>query len=157
MALTTIFTHENYIAAVSTANWQAILQGLASNLASYNPSYVTLDYACQYVRATRTSRLVASTCDSASGQVTAAFTGKTDMNTVVYIFVGADNSISSSFGTVPAFSGNYTNTVAALAMPLSLSLVSLAVVAPPHFLTPLVQWRQLLADPGWRKRADLPH
>ena len=56
---------------VRTANWQAILQGITNNLASYNPIYVTLDYASQYVRATRTSRLLSSGYDPVSGQVTA--------------------------------------------------------------------------------------
>jgi len=40
--LATIFSHEWYIAPVSTANWQAILQGVTNNLASYHPRYVTL-------------------------------------------------------------------------------------------------------------------
>ena len=31
-----------------------MLQGITNDLASYNPIYVTLDYADQYVRATRT-------------------------------------------------------------------------------------------------------
>jgi len=56
MVMTTIFSHElQYISQISAGNWQAILQGVANNLASYNPQYVTLDYACQYVRATHTS------------------------------------------------------------------------------------------------------
>jgi hypothetical protein len=99
---------------------------------SYNPNYVTLDYACQYARATRTSRLVSSAYDSASGRVTAAFTGKTDLDTVVYVFIGADTSIGSSLGTVPAFSGSSTNTVAVLTGPLVAS-------KSPYFLTPSAQ------------------
>ncbi len=115
MVLTTLFTHElQYISKVSTANWQAILQGVTNNLASYHPSYVTLDYACQYVRATRTSRLLSSGYDPVSGQVTATLSGTADLDTAVYVFVGADSSISSSFGTVPAFSGTVTDTVATL-------------------------------------------
>ena len=54
------------------------------------PIFVTLDYASQYVRATRTSRLVSSAFDPGSGQVTATFSGKTDLDTVVYVFAGAD-------------------------------------------------------------------
>ena len=114
MVMTTIFTHEWYISPVSAANWQAILQGLANNLASYNPIYVTLDYASQYVRATRTSRLLSSGYDPVSGQVTATLSGTTDLDTSVYVFVGADSSITSSFGTVPVFSGTVTATVATL-------------------------------------------
>ena len=101
-----------YVLLSHATNWQAILQGITNNLASYNPIYVTLDYASQYVRATRTSRLVSSAYDPVSGQVTATFSGKTDLDTWVYVFVGADSSITSSFGTVPAFSGTVTNMVA---------------------------------------------
>ncbi len=126
MVLTTIFSHElQYISHVSAANWQAILQGLANNLASYNPSYVTLDYACQYVRATRTSRLLSSGYDPVSGQVTATLSGTTDLDTSVYVFVGADSSITSSFGNVPAFSGSVTDTVAVLSpRPVSPAIVN---------------------------------
>ena len=89
-------------------------KGLTNNLAAYNPIYVTLDYGSQYVRATRTSRLLSSGYDPVSGQVTATLSGKTDLDTSVYVFVGADSSISSTFGTVPAFSGTVTDIVATL-------------------------------------------
>jgi hypothetical protein len=127
MALATLYTHEWYIepiaqssnqTPISTNNWRAILQGITNNLAAYNLIYVTLDYACHYLRATRTSRIVASAYDTSSGRVTATLTGKTDLDTLVYVFVGADNAITNSFGTVPAFpSGPITNTVAVLLPP----------------------------------------
>ena len=88
MVMATIFTHEPAIAPISAASWQAILQGITNNLASYNPIYVTLDYASRYVRATRTSRVLSGAFDPVSGQVTATFSGKTDLDTQVYVFVG---------------------------------------------------------------------
>ncbi len=109
MVMATIFSHEGSISPISTANWQAILQGITNSLASHDPTYVTLDYASQYVRATRTSRLVSSAFDPGSGQVTATFSGKTDLDTGVYVFVGADNAITSTFGNVPAFPMSLTN------------------------------------------------
>ena len=115
--LTTIFSHEWYISPVSTANWQAILQGVTNNLASYDPIYVTLDYACQYVRATRTSRLVSSAFDPGSGQVTASFSGRTDLDTQVYVFAGEDSAITQRLAIVPVFSGSITSTVATLSAP----------------------------------------
>jgi hypothetical protein len=128
MVLATLYTHEWYIqpipqssnqTPISTNNWRAILQGITNNLAAYNLIYVTLDYACHYLRATRTSRIVASAYDTSSGRVTATLTGNTDTDTLVYVFVGADNAITNSFGTVPAFpSGPVTNTVAVLLPPL---------------------------------------
>jgi hypothetical protein len=114
MVMATIFTHESFVDAVSAANFEVILQGITNGLASYNPVYVTLDYASQYVRATRTSRVLSSAYDPVSGQVTATFSGKTDLATQVYVFLGADSSITNNLGVVPAFSGSVTNTVAVL-------------------------------------------
>jgi len=68
MLLATVFHHEGYVSGVSALNWVAILQGLTNNLAAYRPKYVTLDYANQYVRATRTSRLISSDYDPATGR-----------------------------------------------------------------------------------------
>ena len=120
MVMTTIYTHEpQYISLVTAANWQAILQGVTNNLAPYNPIYVTLDYASQYVRATRTSRLTSSVFDSGSGRVTAFISGQTDLDTQLYVFNGADSGISNVVATVPMFSGSITSTVAAFpAMPV---------------------------------------
>jgi hypothetical protein len=113
MVMATIFSHEWAITPVSTTNFQTIMQGITNSLAPYNPSYVTLDYASQYVRATRTSRLLSSAFDPVLGQVTATFSGKTDLDTGVYVFTGADNAISSIFGNVPTFpmSSNITVTL----------------------------------------------
>jgi hypothetical protein len=121
MVMGQLYTHEWYIVPIpqssnqtpiSSNNWSAILQGITNNLGAYSPNYVTMDYACQYVRATRTSRLLSSGYDPRSGQVTVSLSGTADLDTLVYVFVGADNAISSSFGTVRAFSGSVTDTVA---------------------------------------------
>ena len=55
MALATLFTHGYFMGDVGPESWRATLQGITDNLAPYNPIYVTLDYACQYVRAMHTS------------------------------------------------------------------------------------------------------
>ena len=112
MVMPCLYTHEWQFAGMAQTNWQAVLRGITNNLASYNPIYVTLDYASQYVRAMRTSRLESSTFDPASGQVSARFSGKTDLDTQVYVFVGADNSITPIMGPVPAFLGPVTNVLA---------------------------------------------
>ncbi|HWX19086.1 MAG TPA: immunoglobulin domain-containing protein [Candidatus Binatia bacterium] len=125
MAMGTLFTHEWFIipipqssnqTPITTNNWRAILQGVTNSLGSYNPQYVTLDYASQYVRATRTSRLVASTYDTLAGILTATFSGNADLATQVYVFTGEDNAITNTFSTMPAFSGGLTNTAATLAV-----------------------------------------
>jgi len=117
LAFATLYTHEWFLipipqssnqTPITTNNWRAILQGITNNLAAYNPVFVTYDYACQYVRATRTSRLTASDYDPVSGQVTVTLSGRTDMDTQVSVFLGQDNSIASSAIMVPAFSGAIT-------------------------------------------------
>jgi hypothetical protein len=123
MVMATAFTHEwsfqatpccPGVTTVTTNQWMAILQGITNNLAAYNPIFVTLDYASQYVRAIRTSRLLTGNYDPVSGHVTVTLSGQTDLDTSVYVFTGADSSISNSFGTVPIFSGSVTDTVATL-------------------------------------------
>jgi hypothetical protein len=77
MALATLFAHSisGDWDPNSPANWRAILQGITDNLRPYNPIYVTMDYACQYVRATRTSHIVSATYDPTNRQVTANLDG----------------------------------------------------------------------------------
>jgi hypothetical protein len=117
LTLGNVFTHEGHIAPIPDASWLAILKGITNNLAAYNPIYVTMDYANQYLRARRTSRVTTSAFDTVSGRVIAKFSGKTDMDMVIQIFTGADNSISNSAGTVPMFSGGATNTLTVLEVP----------------------------------------
>ena len=89
-----------------------ILQGITNNLSAYAPNYVTMDYACQYVRATRTSRLLSATYDPAFGQVTVSLSGYADLETSFYVFAGADDAISPTSSVVPAFSGSVTDAFA---------------------------------------------
>ena len=121
-----LYTHEWYLipipqssnqTPITADNWRAMLQGITNNLAAYHPIYVTYDYACQYLRATRTSRLTGSDYDPVSGRVTATLSGSTDLDLQVSVFVGQDNSISSTAATVPAFSGATTNLAAMLLLP----------------------------------------
>ena len=121
--LATLFTHEWFIhptsccgsTTISSNNWRLILQGITNNLAAYQPSFVTLDYASQYVRATRTSRLVSCAFDPGTGLVTGSFAGKADLPLQVSVFVGADSAITNSVATLPLFTAGLTNTLAAFA------------------------------------------
>ncbi len=134
MAMGQLYTHEWYLipipqssnqTPISSNNWSAILQGITNNLGPYTPNYVTMDYACQYVRAMRTSRLLTSAYDPVAGQTTVTLSGNADLDTSVYVFVGTDNAISSSFGAVPAFSGSVTAIVGGLApRPVSPSIIT---------------------------------
>jgi hypothetical protein len=105
-----VFTHEHYISAIPDSTWRSILQGISNNLAAYKPIFVTLDYANQYVRATRTSHITSSQFDTSSGQALISLSGKTDLDTSVQVFSGNDNSISNFAATVPAFSNSISIT-----------------------------------------------
>ena len=102
---------------ITTNNWRAILQGITNNLAGYNPIFVTYDYAAQYSRATRTSRLATGNYDPVSGRVTATLSGSSDLDMQVSVYMGQDNAISASPAMVPAFSGTSTSLAAMLLPP----------------------------------------
>ncbi len=106
MALATLFTHGQHITGITPDNWRAILQGIDDNLAPYNPRYVTMDYACQYVRAMYTSNIASSTYDPASQDLTTSFNGETDMPTMFHLFVDQGDDILSILVDVPAFTGS---------------------------------------------------
>ncbi len=117
MTLGNVFTHERYPSSLSDSTWRLILQGISNNLAAYNPIYVTMDYANQYQRAKRTSRLLDGEYDRTSGQITLTFSGKADMDTTVQVFIGADSGITNSYATIPSFLSGSTNTVAVSNVP----------------------------------------
>jgi hypothetical protein len=106
MALATLFTHGYYTAGITPDNWRATLQGITDNLASYDPIYVTLDHACQYVRAMHTSDITESSYDPVSRQVTTFLGGETDMPTMFYLFIGQGGDIHHLLIDVPEFSGS---------------------------------------------------
>lgn len=117
LAQGTLYTHEAYIQynglgpvftpSITTNNWRTILQTITNQLADYQPQYVTLDYSCQYVRATRTATITSAVFDPALGQMSMTFTGRADLNLSVQVYLGEDSAISNVTATIPAF----TNTV----------------------------------------------
>jgi len=130
LVLATLFFHEWWLiplptsinqTPITTNNWQTMISGLTNNLASYNPIYVTMDYAYQYVRATHTSRPVSAAYDPATGQVTATFSGGTDLDTLIYTYLGDDNVITNVAATVPA-NAQLKTVPAALLVPPTLSV-----------------------------------
>ncbi|MBZ5639646.1 MAG: hypothetical protein LAO51_12950, partial [Acidobacteriia bacterium] len=106
MALATLFTHDYYIQTTSSNNWQSILSGITSNLATDHPRYVTMDDACQYVRATRTSGISTSSYDPATRNLATTLTGTTDIPTQFYVFVDNASGIAETLIDVPQFSGS---------------------------------------------------
>jgi hypothetical protein len=113
MSLATLFTHGFYIdSAITPDNWRSILQGITNNIARAHPIYVTLDYACQYLRAIHNSEITSSVYQPASRQITVHFGGQTGMATKCYVFTEQGGSILPIMVEVPAFTGtgqvNYT-------------------------------------------------
>ena len=126
LVMGTLFTHEFYVhpttdqssyPAISSANWRAILQGITNNIAGYQPQYVTMDYACQYVRATRTAQIMTAEFDPATGLASVALTGWADVSMSVQVFVGADSDITAITVPVPAFTNSAFATVQAAPAP----------------------------------------
>jgi hypothetical protein len=117
MALATLFTHGYYTAGITPDNWRAILHGITDNLAPYNPEYVTMDYACQYVRALATSNIQTGTYDPETRQVEIGMLGGTDMQTRFHIFTEQDGDIASMMLDIPAFSAPTSATTYAYTLP----------------------------------------
>jgi hypothetical protein len=127
MVMATLMTHEYFIQEeygsedlITSTNWQQMLQGITNALAPYNPTYVTLDYGCQYLRATRTSQLVNADVSAATGQVIASLTGYTDLPITVNIYTGVDTNITNSTGTIPVFLGSTNVVVGSSSVPTQL-------------------------------------
>ena len=108
MYLPTLFTHEYYIQAINAASWTSIMSQISSGIASYNPTYVTMDYAAQYVRALATSDIASSIYDNGTGNLQTVLSGKTDMPTSFYVFTDQTGTIVRSSVNVPVFDGSTT-------------------------------------------------
>jgi hypothetical protein len=140
--LPVLFTHDWHIqsipsvpqnTSISPANFRAEMQGITNNLAAYNPIYVHLDFGNQYVRATKTSRLISSTYDSSSGLLNAVCLGKSDLALETQIFLGMDQTISNLVGTIAPFTNSVTNTIATL--PVGPSITAQPVSRTNHLNT----------------------
>lgn len=106
MALATLFTHEYYIHPITPSNWDQILAGIANNIAPYQPIYVTMDYAVQYVRAMYTSNITSSVYDPVRRMLDTTLTGSTDLPTRFYLFTEQNNVIQQRLVDVPVFTGS---------------------------------------------------
>jgi len=137
MALATLFTHEQHIGGITRPNWNAILDGVLDGVASYDPIYVTMEDAAQYVRATVTSDIAHSGFDPHTGVLTATLTGQTDLPTQFYLFTDCGSEILEQRVDVPVFSGS-TQVITQLPgelhrIEVSPALVSLGFGDPQQF------------------------
>ncbi len=106
MVLSTLFTHGQHVSGITGDNWRAILQGITTDLAPYDPIYVSMDYACQYVRATHTSDISQAVFDPGTASLTTSLSGQTDMDTQFYLFTECGSEILEQRIDVPTFSGS---------------------------------------------------
>ena len=131
-ALAVLFTHDWLVSTYgwdeeSAANWRAILQGVTQNLTAYNPRYVTMDFACQYLRALNTSILGSVTYDPFLGMASATVGGRSDLPTEFSVYLADDRYIDIE---VPVFTDS---TVVEFQIPsASLDHFEVAAVSSPQ-------------------------
>ena len=117
MAPGTLYTHEAYIQynamgpvytpSITTNNFRTILRTITNQIAAYQPRYVTLDYSCQYDRASRTAIVKGAGFDPTTGQMSLSMTGRSDLELTGRIYLGEDSAITN----VPAFIPAFTNEI----------------------------------------------
>jgi hypothetical protein len=129
MVIATLFTHEYYIHSITPSNWEAILAGIAANIAPYQPVYVTMEEAARYARAMFTSDIADGAYDPLSQTLVVTLTGSTDIPTVFYLFTESDGAIVRTPVNVPVFSGITT-------VPISLGSLPTPTPTVPPLPTP---------------------
>ena len=104
MALPVLFTHEtDYIYKIRPENWEKIIQGISTAIASDDPIYVTLDEGIRYVRAARTAHFESCCYDLQTKLVQACFTGNADVPLSIQLFFETDGNISPKRVKIPEF------------------------------------------------------
>ena len=106
MAIADLFSHEyTFVGAMSETDWRTTLQGITSAIASYNPMYVSRDYACAYARAAHDSNITSANYDPATNSIAVNLSGTTDMPTKFYTFSETAGQIVHQLVDVPTFNG----------------------------------------------------
>jgi len=105
MILATLFTHENgNLQYITPVNWDSEMRAIQKAISCYNPTYVTLDYACQYVRAKYNLKLTDVINNGRT--VTIKYTGTNDMATKCYKFTNKGSGISETMIDIPQSIGS---------------------------------------------------
>jgi hypothetical protein len=114
MVLATLFTHEPYITGIgplttgpiSQEDWRTILQTITQNIAPYDPIYVSMEYACRYVRAIYNSNIFAGDYNADTREFAVTLGGSADMETNFYVFTESGGYIQQQLIDAPAFVGS---------------------------------------------------
>jgi len=104
MALPVLFTHEtDYIYRIQPENWRAELQAISEEMRPFHPKFLTLDEACEQVRAVYTS-YIASAQLVTKKKLLLQMEGAADVPTTCTIFTENENGIHQHLIPIPVFS-----------------------------------------------------
>lgn len=108
MVLATLFTHESdYVQYILPENWEIIIKGVTEKILIYNPIFVTLDYACSYIRAKNNLYIKQVTSDN--NKIFIELEGNTDMPTFCYLFTeDSGGDIKFELLDIPEVTGTAT-------------------------------------------------
>jgi hypothetical protein len=104
MVLSTLFTHEYFLANITADNWRTILGQVTLAISGYNPEYTSMDYAVKYIRAKSNIRITNVLENSSSLEI--SYTGSNDMDTKCYLFTEQFGQINYRFIPLPQINGN---------------------------------------------------
>lgn len=107
MVLTTLFTHQFHLEAVSPLSWRTMMSGITSGISKFNPEFRSMDYAVQYIRARNNIEITNVSDDGNLVNIT--YSGSNDMDTRCYLFTESGSEIVYKFVLLPAItSGSIT-------------------------------------------------
>lgn len=102
MVLTTLFTHQFHLEAVSPSSWRTMMSGITSGISKFNPEFRSMDYAVQYIRAKNNIEITNVSDDGDLVNIT--YSGSNDMDTRCYLFTESVTGISFKLVLLPAIS-----------------------------------------------------
>lgn len=112
-ALAVLFTHEYFFndpkdrhAVIKDSDLDEIMKRISTGIRKYSPEFVTLDYACRYIRAAYNSKIEGSTFRD--GVLKTTFSGSSDMETKFYCFYETAGEIKHKFISLPPFNKKIT-------------------------------------------------
>jgi hypothetical protein len=104
MVLSTLFTHENWLQDISSANWRETIRQITLNMSNYNPEYTSMDYAVQYIRAKNNIRITNVLETLVNIEIT--YGGSNDIDTKCYLFTEQNGQINNRFIVLPQINGS---------------------------------------------------
>lgn len=110
MVLPTLFTHEYHLRAIQAEHLAPTFSGLRKNLMRYDPQYLTLEDACEKVRAAVDSDIVSTAFDPSAGVLEVVLHESTSAThsmpaSTFYLFTEDSAAIDAQLIDVAPFSG----------------------------------------------------